>query len=44
MLRLMAPFLPLTAAFYTFATVESAVRYWRGSGGMWKGRVQDSKP
>jgi hopene-associated glycosyltransferase HpnB len=41
---LLAPFLPLTAAFYTVATVESAVRYWRGSGGMWKGRVQDSKP
>jgi hopene-associated glycosyltransferase HpnB len=41
---LLAPLLPLTAAFYTFATVESAVRYWRGSGGMWKGRVQDSKP
>jgi hopene-associated glycosyltransferase HpnB len=37
---LLAPLLPLTAAFYTFATVESAVRYWRGSGGMWKGRVQ----
>jgi hopene-associated glycosyltransferase HpnB len=36
----LAPLLPLTAAFYTFATVESAVRYWRGSGGMWKGRVQ----
>jgi hopene-associated glycosyltransferase HpnB len=41
---LLAPLLPLTAAFYTFATIESAVRYWRGSGGMWKGRVQDSKP
>jgi hopene-associated glycosyltransferase HpnB len=36
----LAPLLPLTAAFYTFATVESAVRYWRGSGGMWKGRAQ----
>jgi hypothetical protein len=20
--------------------IESAVRYWRGSGGLWKGRVQ----
>jgi hopene-associated glycosyltransferase HpnB len=36
----LAPLLPLTAAFYTFATVESAVRNWRGSGGMWKGRAQ----
>ncbi len=40
----LAPLLPLTAVFYTFATVESAVRYWRGSGGKWKGRAQDSKP
>jgi hopene-associated glycosyltransferase HpnB len=38
---LLAPLLPMTAAFYTFATVESAVRYWRGAGGLWKGRVQD---
>jgi hopene-associated glycosyltransferase HpnB len=37
---LLAPLLPLTAAFYTFATMESAVRYWRGAGGRWKGRVQ----
>jgi hopene-associated glycosyltransferase HpnB len=40
---LLAPLLPLTAAFYTFATVESAVRYWLGAGGMWKGRVQDAR-
>jgi hopene-associated glycosyltransferase HpnB len=41
---LLAPLLPLTAAFYTFATLESAVRYWRGAGGLWKGRVQDVRP
>jgi hopene-associated glycosyltransferase HpnB len=32
--------LPLIAAFYTGATVHSAIRYWTGKGGMWKGRVQ----
>jgi hopene-associated glycosyltransferase HpnB len=37
---LWAPLLPLVALFYTAATVHSAVRYWRGKGGMWKGRVQ----
>ena len=41
---LLAPLLPLTAAFYGFATVESAVRYWRGAGGLWKGRAQDVRP
>jgi len=41
---LLAPLLPLTAAFYTLATLESAVRYWRGAGGLWKGRVQDVRP
>jgi len=34
--------LPAIAIFYLIATVESAVRYWTGSGGLWKGRVQDS--
>ena len=37
---LLAPLLPLTAAFYSFATLESAAHYWRGSGGRWKGRAQ----
>jgi hopene-associated glycosyltransferase HpnB len=37
---LLAPLLPLTAAFYSLATLESAVHYWRGSGGRWKGRAQ----
>jgi hopene-associated glycosyltransferase HpnB len=33
--------LPLTACFYLGATVHSALRYWRGRGGEWKGRAQD---
>jgi hopene-associated glycosyltransferase HpnB len=33
--------LPLTALFYLGATVHSAVKYWSGSGGEWKGRAQD---
>jgi len=36
-----APLLPLAALFYLGATVLSAVQYWRGRGGVWKGRVQD---
>lgn len=36
-----APGLPLVAAFYLGATLHSAVAYWRGAGGMWKGRAQD---
>jgi hopene-associated glycosyltransferase HpnB len=35
-----APLLPLTAVFYTYATWISAVRYWMGRGGLWKGRAQ----
>jgi hopene-associated glycosyltransferase HpnB len=35
-----APLLPLTAVFYTYATWLSAVRYWTGKGGQWKGRAQ----
>jgi hopene-associated glycosyltransferase HpnB len=31
--------LPLVALFYTAATVHSAIRYWSGRGGMWKGRA-----
>ena len=33
--------LPLAALFYVGATVVSAVEYWAGHGGYWKGRVQD---
>ncbi|HEY6392987.1 MAG TPA: glycosyltransferase [Bryobacteraceae bacterium] len=36
-----APLLPLIALFYIFATVDSAVRYWTGRGGMWKDRIQN---
>jgi hypothetical protein len=35
--------LPGISAFYLVATVESAVRYWTGKGGEWKGRVQDGR-
>jgi len=33
--------LPAAALFYAGATVLSALRYRRGRGGVWKGRVQD---
>ncbi len=33
--------LPLIAIFYAGATLHSAVQYWRGKGGAWKGRIQD---
>jgi hopene-associated glycosyltransferase HpnB len=32
--------LPLAAAFYACATCVSALRYWLGRGGQWKGRSQ----
>jgi hopene-associated glycosyltransferase HpnB len=35
-----APLLALAASFYVFATGLSAVRYWMGHGGQWKGRSQ----
>jgi hopene-associated glycosyltransferase HpnB len=35
--------LPLAALFYLGATMHSAVKYWNGSGGDWKGRVQDAQ-
>jgi hopene-associated glycosyltransferase HpnB len=34
--------LPLVALFYMIATFDSAIRYFFGRGGLWKGRVQDS--
>ncbi len=37
---LWAPLLPLTAVFYAYATLLSALRYWLGKGGQWKGRAQ----
>jgi hopene-associated glycosyltransferase HpnB len=39
---LWAPLLPLVALFYTYATWLSALRYWMGKGGQWKGRAQAS--
>jgi hopene-associated glycosyltransferase HpnB len=33
--------LPLAALFYLGATIHSAVKYCSGTGGNWKGRVQD---
>jgi hypothetical protein len=33
--------LPVIAVFYLGAVIHSAVQYARGSGGKWKGRVQD---
>jgi hopene-associated glycosyltransferase HpnB len=32
--------LPVAAVFYAYATCVSAVRYWLGRGGQWKGRSQ----
>ena len=32
--------LPVVALFYCYATLLSAVRYWLGRGGQWKGRAQ----
>ena len=34
--------LPVIAIFYIGAVIHSAVQYARGSGGRWKGRVQDA--
>ncbi len=36
--------LPAIAVFYTCATITSAIRYWTGRGGKWKGRLQDAPP
>ncbi|HTO80387.1 MAG TPA: glycosyltransferase, partial [Methylocystis sp.] len=32
--------LPGVAACYTWFTIESALKFWRGEGGLWKGRLQ----
>lgn len=37
---LVALLLPAIAAFYMAATLGSAVQFWRGRGGAWKGRFQ----
>jgi hopene-associated glycosyltransferase HpnB len=41
---LWAPMLPIIAAFYMACTVASAIQYWRGGGGAWKGRSQAARP
>jgi len=38
-----APVLPLIAVFYISATIDSALAYWTGRGGLWKGRIQDER-
>ncbi|MEM7224726.1 MAG: glycosyltransferase [Pseudomonadota bacterium] len=35
-----AVLLPLAALFYSLMTLDSALRYWIGRGGQWKGRAQ----
>jgi hypothetical protein len=35
--------LPVVACFYLGATLHSAIQYWRGQGGEWKGRIQDAR-
>ena len=40
---LWAALFPLTSLFYTYATLLSALRYWRGGGAQWKGRAQARK-
>lgn len=34
--------LPLVASFYAACTIHSALRFWAGAGGKWKGRTQDT--
>jgi hypothetical protein len=34
--------LPFTSIFYLGATIASAMDYYQGKGGQWKGRVQDA--
>jgi hopene-associated glycosyltransferase HpnB len=40
----LALLLPAIALFYMAATVASAVSFWRGRGGHWKGRFQAARP
>jgi hopene-associated glycosyltransferase HpnB len=42
--RLWSLALPLIAAFYLAATVNSALRYWRGTGARWKNRDYGASP
>ena len=36
--------LPVIALFYIITTVDSALQFWRGRGGSWKGRFQAAAP
>ena len=36
----LSPLLPVAAMFYVEATITSALRYYQGKGGHWKGRAQ----
>jgi len=36
-----APLLPFVTLFYIGSTIHSAVQYYRGCGGEWKGRIHD---
>jgi len=36
--------LPVSALFYIAATLDSALKFWSGRGGEWKGRSQDRIP
>jgi hypothetical protein len=38
---LWASALPLITLYYMGATLHSAIQFWSGKGGKWKGRVQD---
>ncbi len=40
---LWAPLLPAIAMFYMGCTAASAIQYWRGAGGNWKGRSQAAR-
>lgn len=40
----LALLMPLTALLYTLMTVDSALRYWRGKGGSWRGRAYARAP
>jgi len=33
--------LPVAALFYLGSTIHSAIKYWNGRGGQWRGRIQD---
>jgi hypothetical protein len=35
--------LPLIALCYTAFTIASAIQFWSGRGGLWKGRIQAMK-